>query len=68
MVSTASPQAAAPKMVELSFIIVHASSSYAWAQYGYFKHSHLMNINGDKMSDSGWFLVGFGVSGCLTHD
>jgi hypothetical protein len=48
--------------------MVHASSSYAWAEDGYFKHPHTASIDGDIQLDSGWFFVGFGVGGHLTRD
>jgi hypothetical protein len=68
MASAASPRAADPKMVESPASMVHASSSYACAEDGYFKHSHMASIDGDIQLDSGWFFVGFGVCGRLTHD
>ncbi len=66
MASAASPRAANPKMVESPYSMVHASSSYAWAEDGYFKHPHTVSIDGDIQWDSCWFFVGFGVGGCLT--
>ena len=68
MASAALPRAPDPKMVESPASMVHASSSYACTEYGYFKRLHMMSIDGDKRSDSGWFFVGFGVGGRLTHD
>jgi hypothetical protein len=59
MASAASPRADDPKMVESPASMVHASSSYACAEDGYFKHPNMMSIDGDKRSDSGWFFVGF---------
>ncbi len=68
MVSAASLRAADPKMVESPASMVHASSSYACAEDGYFKRLHTASIDGDIRLDSGWFFVGFGVGGCLTRD
>ena len=68
MTSAASPRAADPKMVESPASIAHASSSYACAEDGYFKHPHTASIDGDIWLDSGWFFVGFGVDGRLTHN
>jgi hypothetical protein len=68
MVSTASPRAANPKMVESPASMVHAFSSYACAEDGYFKCPHKASIDGDIWLDSGWFFVGFGVGGHLTRD
>jgi hypothetical protein len=66
MASVASPRADDPKMVESPASMVHASSSYACAEDGYFKRPHMTSIDGDKRSDNGWFFVGFGVGGRLT--
>ncbi len=68
MASAASPRAADPKMVESPASMAHASSSYACAEDGYFKRPHTASIDGDIRLDSGWFFVGFGVGGRLTHD
>ncbi len=68
MMSAASPRAANPKMVESPASIAHASSSYAYAEDGYFKRPHMASIDGDIWFDSGWFFVGFGVGGHFTHD
>jgi hypothetical protein len=68
MASAASPRAANPKMVESPASMAHVSSSYACAGDGYFKRPHTASINGDIWLDSGWFFVGFGVGGHLTHD
>ncbi len=68
MASAASPRAANPKMVESPASMAHASSSYASAEDGYFKHPHTASIDGDIWLDSGWFFVGFGVGGGLTHN
>ena len=59
MASAASPRADDPKMVELPASMVHASSSYACAEDGYFKRPHMMSIDRAKRSDSGWLFVGF---------
>jgi hypothetical protein len=67
MASAASPRAADPKMVESPAVMAHASSFYACAEDGYFKRPHTVS-NGDIQLDSGWFFVGFGVGGRLTHD
>ena len=58
MASAALPRADDPKMVESPASMVHASSSYAWAEDGCFKRSHTTIIDGDIWSDSGWFFVG----------
>jgi hypothetical protein len=68
MASAASPRADDPKMVESPASMAHASSSYACAEDGYFKRPHMMSIDGDKRSDSGWVFVGFRVGGDLTCD
>jgi hypothetical protein len=47
MASAASPRAANPKMVESPASMAHASSSYACAEDGYFKHPHTASIDGD---------------------
>jgi hypothetical protein len=58
MMSAASPRAADPKMVESPAIMAHASSPYACAEDGYFKHPHTASIDGDIRWDSCWvFLV-----------
>ena len=57
MASAASSRADNPKMVESPASIVHASSFYACAEDGYFKRPHRKSIDGDKRSDSGWFLL-----------
>ncbi len=68
MASAASPRAADPKMVKSPASMVHASSSYACAEDGYFKRPYTASIDGDIRLDSGWFFVGFGFGGHLTHD
>ena len=68
MVSDASPGSTDPKMNESFVQTAQMSSNRACAQDGYFKHSHPTIIDGDKMSDSGWFCVGFGVDGRLTRN
>ena len=55
-------------MMESPASMAHVSSSYACAEDGYFKRPHTACIDGDIQSDSGWFFVGFGVAGRLTHD
>jgi hypothetical protein len=56
MVSTASPRADDPKMMESPASIAHVSSSYACTEDGYFKRPDKMSIDGDIQLDSGWFL------------
>ena len=68
MVSDASPGTANPKMNESFVHTAQMSSDRACAQDGYFKRPHLIIIDGDKRSDSGWFCVGFGVGGHFTRD
>ena len=69
MASVASPRVDDPKMVESQASMAHTTSScYACTDDGYFKRPHMMSIDGDKRSDSGWFFVGFGVDGRLTRD
>jgi hypothetical protein len=68
MASAASPRAVEPKMMESPASMVHASSSYACTEDGYFKRPDTMSIDGDIWSDSGWFFVGFGVGGRLARD
>ncbi len=68
MASAASPRAADPKMVESSASMAHVSSFYACAEDGYFKRPHMASIDGDIQLNSGWFFVGFGVGGRLTHN
>ena len=67
MVSDASPGAADPKINESFVHTAQMSSDRACAQDGYFKLPPTI-IDDDKRSDSGWFCVGFGVGGHLTHD
>jgi hypothetical protein len=55
-------------MVESPASMAHASSSYACAEDGYFKRPHTASIDEDIWSEGGWFVVGFGVGGRLTHD
>ena len=55
-------------MMESPASMVHASSSYACAEDGYFKHPDTMSIDGDIRLDSGLFFVGFGVGGHLARD
>ena len=43
-------------MMKSPVSMVHASSSYACAEDGYFKRPDTMSIDGDIRSDSGWFL------------
>ena len=59
MASAASPRMDDPKMVESPASMVHAPSSYACTEDGYFKCPRMMSIDRDKRSDSGWFFVGF---------
>jgi hypothetical protein len=66
MMSAASLRAANPKMVESPASMVHASSSYACAEDGYFKRPHTSSIDGDIRWDSCWVFVGFGVGRRLT--
>ena len=47
MASAASPRADDPKMMESPASMVHASSSYACAEDGYFKRPDTMSIDGD---------------------
>ena len=68
MVSNASPGTADPKMNVVFVHTVQMSSDRACTQDGYFKRPHPTIIDDDKRSDSGWFCVGFGVGGCLTHN
>ncbi len=68
MMSAASPRAADPKMVESPASMVHASSSYACAEDGYFKGPRMASIDGDIWWDSCWVFVGFGVGGHLTRN
>jgi hypothetical protein len=68
MASAASPKAANPKILESPLSLPHASSSYACTQDEYFKRPHTTSIDGDKRLDSGWILVGFGVSRRLRCD
>jgi hypothetical protein len=56
MTSAASPRVDDLKMMESPASMVHASSSYACAEDGYFKHPDTMSIDGDIRSDSGWFV------------
>jgi hypothetical protein len=57
MASAASPRAANPKMVESPASMAHASSFYACAEDGYFKHPHTASIDKDIWLYSGWLLV-----------
>ncbi len=68
MASAASPRADDPKMMESPASMVHASSSYACAEDGYFKFPDTISIDGDIWSDNGWFFVGFGVGGHLARN
>ncbi len=68
MASAASPRAEDPKMMKSPVSMVHASSSYACAEDGYFKRPDTISIDGDIWLDSGWFFVGFGVGGRLARD
>jgi hypothetical protein len=68
MASAASPRAVDPKTVESPASMVHASSSYECAEDGYFKRLHTTSIDGDKSSDSGSILAGFGFGSDLTSD
>jgi hypothetical protein len=68
MVSDASPGTTDPKMNVVFVHTVQMSSGRACSQDDYFKHPHPTIIDGDKRSDNGWFCVGFGVGGCLTHN
>jgi hypothetical protein len=62
MTSSASPRAADPKMVESPASLVHASSSYACAEDGYFKRPLTASIDGDIWLDSCCFFICFGVT------
>ncbi len=64
----ASPSTAAPKMNEYFVHMAHVSYDHACAQDVYLKRCHPTIFDGDMRGDSGWFLVGFGVGGHLTHD
>ncbi len=55
MAFAASPRAANPKMVESPASMAHASSSYACAEDGYFKHP----IPQVLLEIFGWTVVGF---------
>jgi hypothetical protein len=68
MVSDHSPSATDPKMNESLVHLAQTSSAHACAQDGYFKRPHPTIIDGDMLSDSGWFLVGFGVVVHLTRN
>jgi hypothetical protein len=68
MASAASPRADDPKMMVSPASMVHASSSYACAEDGYFKHHDTMSIDGDIRLDSCWFFVGFGVDRRLARN
>jgi hypothetical protein len=68
MASAASPRATNPKILESPPSTAHASSSYACAQYEYFKRPHTTSIDGNKRLDNSWILVGFGIGERLTHD
>ncbi len=57
MVSDASPGTADPKMNESFVHTTQMSSDHACTQDGYFEHPHPTIIDGDKRSDSGWFLL-----------
>ncbi len=65
MVSTASPRAANPKVMESPVSMAHASSLYACAEDVYCKHPCMLIIVGDNWSDSSGCLVGFGIGGHL---
>jgi hypothetical protein len=68
MVSDDSPGTTNPKMNESFVHTAQMSSDRECAQDGYFKRPHPAIIDGDKRLDSGWFCVGFGVGGHLTHN
>ena len=68
MVFDASPSTATPKMNEYFVHMEHVSYDRACAQDVYLKRPHRTIFDGDMRWDSGWFLVGFGVGGHLTHD
>ena len=53
MASAALSRVADPKMMESPASMVHASSSYACAEDGYFKLPHMTSIDGDIQMDSG---------------
>jgi hypothetical protein len=59
MASAALLRATNLKIIEFPVYMVHASSSYACAEDGYFKSPHLLIIDGDVQSDSGEFFVFF---------
>jgi hypothetical protein len=52
------------------YFVHMAQVSYdrACAQDANLKRPHPTIFDGDMRWDSGWFLVGFGVGGHLTHD
>ena len=68
MVSAASHKATDPKMVESQVSMAHLPSSYACTEDGYFKHPHMLIIDGDNLSASSWFFLCFGVGRHLTCD
>jgi hypothetical protein len=68
MVFDASPSIAAPKMNKYFVHMAYVSYDRACAQDVYSKCCHQTIFDRDMRWDSGWFLVGFGVGGHLTHD
>ncbi len=68
MVFDASPSTAASKMNQYFVHMAHVSYDHTWTQDVCLKRSHLTIFDGDMRWDSGWFLVGFGVGGHLTHN
>ncbi len=68
MVSDASPSTAALKMNQYFVHMAHMSYDCTCAQDDYLKRPHPTIIDGDMRWDSGWFLVGLGVGGHLTHN
>jgi hypothetical protein len=68
MVFDASPSTATPKMNKYFAHMAHVSYDCTCAQDVYLKHPHPTIFDGNMRWDSGWFLVGFGVGGHLTHN
>ncbi len=66
MASNATPSAVNAKMTELCNQTAQLSTHHTCAEDGYFKHPQTPIIDGDKWLDSGCFLLGFGIHGCLT--
>jgi hypothetical protein len=66
MAFKATPSAANPKMMEQCNQTAQSSSHHTSVEDGYFKHPHTPIIDGDKWSNSGWFLLAFGIGEHLT--